>query len=145
KKTKFGIGFQGLKPTNHDLDPDWGISGILDITPKVSFQGILGLLLGDVKMYAGRGIYKFKKGPYWNAYGYGMLSTWSYPRYKTLDWSLFGAGVGIEYDWRGLSADFSNLPPIWLNFEIGLGSGKFKETDYNFSTFVIGIGVHYRF
>ena len=144
KKTKFGIGFQSAFPS-------WGISGMVDVSDKISIQGILGAF-SVLKTYAGRGIYRFKKETYWNAYGYGMLGAWSYPGYKIgTGWSLeettetvmgFGAGAGIEYDWRGLNP---KLPPLFWNLEIGLGSVKFKEIDYNLSAFMFGAGVYYRF
>lgn len=152
KKTKFGIGFQVSYPA-------WGISGMLDVTPNVSIQGILGPL-GDLKTYAGRGIYKFKKGPYWNAYGYGMLGAWSYQpvadfysggllymgtKGETETIVGFGAGAGIEYDWRGLGAGFSDLPPIWWSTEIGLGKLDFKKSEQDYSGIWFGVGAHYRF
>ncbi len=147
KKTKFGIGLQNLSPA-------WGISGMLDITPDMSIQGIIDPL-GNLKMYTGKGIYRFKKGPSWSAYGYGMAGAWShYPYYDVVGWNVvkktetivgFGAGAGIEYDWRGLSADFSNFPLIWWNIEIGLGKIDFKKSGVDFSGIMIGGGLHYRF
>ena len=146
QEEKFGIGVQFTFPA-------WGVSGMMDVTDKTSIQGILGLI-GDLKMYAGRGIYRFRKEPYWNVYGYGMIGAWSYTGYKigydsnfnvekTTETALgFGVGVGIEYTWR---AWIPELPPIFWNIEIGFGRVKFDEVDYNFSTFMIGTGVHYRF
>lgn len=64
KETKFGIGFQSTFPA-------WGLSGMMDVNDKVSVQGILGAF-GDLNIYAGRGIYRFRKEPMWNTYGYGM-------------------------------------------------------------------------
>ncbi len=143
KETKFGIGFQGSFPA-------WGISGMMDVADNISVQGIVGLM-GDLKMYAGKGIYKFRKEPYWNAYGYGTIGRWSYPGYKWEEWDLveitettmgFGVGVGIEYDWRGWDP---KLPPIFGNVEIGFGKVEFDEVDYDFSTLMWGGGLHYRF
>jgi len=148
---RFGVGFQSSYPA-------WGISGMMDVADNLSVQGILGMV-GDLKTYAGRGIYRFRKEPYWNTYGYGMIGAWSYPGYEieyeyiygisyptmkkiTETVMGFGAGVGIEYDWRALSP---NLPPIWFNLEIGLGNVKFKKIDYDFSAFMAGAGAHYRF
>ncbi len=55
---RIGVGFQASFPA-------WGFSGMVDLTNKLSIQGIFGLL-GDLKTYAGRGIYRFKVEPYWN-------------------------------------------------------------------------------
>ena len=143
KETKFGIGFQSSFPA-------WGISGMMDVADNVSVQGILGAF-GDLKTYAGRGIYRFRKEPKWNTYGYGMIGAWSYPWYKWEGWNLveetettigFGAGVGIEYDWRAWMPD---LPPVWWNLKIGVGMIEFEEADYDLSTFMVGCGGHYRF
>lgn len=74
KKTKFGVGFQSTFPA-------LGISGVYDINDKVSAQGVLGLD-GELKMYAVRGIYKLRKEPGWNTYGYGMIGSISAPVLK---------------------------------------------------------------
>jgi len=152
KETKFGIGFQSSFPA-------WGISGMMDVADNVSVQGILGVV-GDLKTYAGRGIYRFRKEPNWNTYGYGMIGAWSYtglemyisdysygiPIYATRETTEtvmgYGAGVGIEYDWRAWAPD---LPSVRWNIEIGLGVVEFEIVDYDFSTFVFGCGGHYRF
>jgi len=145
KETKFGVGFQSTFPV-------WGLSGTADVSDKIALEGILGIF-GDLKTYAGRVIYRLKKETYWNAYGYGMLGAWSYPGFKigtdylstekTTETVMgYGAGAGIEY---GLKALNSNLPPLFFNLEIGLGSVNFKEIDYNLSSFMVGAGVHYRF
>lgn len=140
KETKFGVGFQG-----------WGISGMMDVSDKVSVQGILGMF-GDLRTYAGRGIYRFRREPLWNAYGYGMVGMWSgsYSKWdayrgdyveETETAMGFGAGGGIEYNWQAFSP---NLPPIWWNLEAGIGSVGFDH--YNdFSAFMFGGGAHYRF
>lgn len=74
---------------------------------------------------------------------------WTYPYYGWEGWNYkektesvmgFGAGAGIEYDWRALSP---NLPPIRWNAEIGLGRVGLEY--YNFSTLMFGVGGHYRF
>lgn len=145
------VGFQSLT-SGLGLSPSWwGISAIADVTPNVSIQVILNPL-GDLnKMlytgaYAGRGIYRFIKKTYWNAYGYGMLGAWSYLtdslnlKEKTgieiMD-IIFGPGAGIEYNWKAL---YSKLPSIAWNLEVGLGMVNFKGIDI-----ITGAGAHYRF
>ncbi|MBU0569102.1 porin family protein [bacterium] len=142
KETKFGVGFQSSFPA-------WGISGMMDVFDKVSVQGILGAF-GNLKTYAGRGIYRFRREPFWNTYGYGMVGMWSYSYFddyarrnyvKETETAMgFGAGGGIEYNWQAFAP---NLPPIWWNLEAGIGSVPLKY--YNFSSFMIGVGAHYRF
>lgn len=143
EETKFGIGFQSAFPA-------WGISGMMDVSDEFSVQGILGAF-GDLKTYAGRGIYRFEKKPNYNTYGYGMVGAWSYTGFEigsgfqlkeTTETVMgFGAGVGIEYDWRVFAPE---LPPIMWNLEIGLGSVKFGNVDFSFSTLMVGAGAHYR-
>lgn len=144
-KTKFGIGIQATFPVS-------GLSGMVDVSDKFALEGLLGVF-GILKSYGGRILYRFKKETYWNAYGYGMVGAWSYPGYKisadylslekTRETVLgYGAGAGIEYNWKALNP---NLPPLFFNLELGLGSVDFKEINYNVSAFMLGAGVHYRF
>ena len=144
KETKYGVGYQGTFPAN-------GLSGMMDVNENITAQAIFGLF-GDLKTYAGRGLYRFRKEAYWDMYGYGMIGAWSYTGLevgagltlkKTTETVLgFGAGVGIEYDWRGWDA---KLPPIFWNLELGIGMVNFDKVDYNFSTLLLGAGIHYRF
>ena len=144
KDTRFGIGFQGSFPA-------WGISGVADLNESVAIQGVFGMF-GDLKTYAGRGILRFSKGTYWNTYGYGMGGVWTYTGYEfDDDWTLrettqtvpgFGAGVGLEYDWRAWSP---NMPPVRWNLEIGFARVEFDEVDYDFSSLMVGAGLHFRF
>ncbi len=146
--TKYGVGFQSSFPA-------WGLSGMVDLNDQISVQGILGFI-GDLKTYAGRGIYRFRREDKWNAYGYGMVGAWSYTGYQitsvfpyttkeTTETVMgFGAGVGIEYDWRAWLNN-SDMPPIMWNVEIGIANVNFDEVDYDFSSFVFGVGAHYRF
>lgn len=130
---KFGVGFQSSFPA-------WGLSGMYDLNRDLSLQAILGFL-GDLNTYAGRGVYRFHNDDAWNAYGYGMLGLWTHT-FLNRSYSAvgFGLGAGIEYDWRAFD---ENLPPLFWNLELGLG---FVNLDYyNFSTFMFGVGVHYRF
>lgn len=142
KETKFGIGFQSAYR--------WGISGMVDVAPNISVQGILAPF-SDMKAYVGRGIYRFRIEPHWNTYGYGMIGAWSHPWDKLEGEILveetettmgFGIGAGIEYNWQGR---FPNLPPVWWNFELGITKVKFEEADHLCSVFMFGLGVHYRF
>ena len=138
KKAKFGVGFQYTFPA-------CGLSGIMDVTPNTSIQGIFGFF-GDLKMFAGKGIYRFKKEHYWNIYGYGEVGVFSITGYgnwrnqKIINETSMGfsTGAGIEYGWQALSP---NLPPVWWNFELGLGT----VMDYGFPTMFYGCGAHYRF
>lgn len=142
--TQYGVGFQATFPS-------YGLSGMMDITPTISAQGILGFF-GSLKTYAVRGLYRFKRKDYWNLYGYGMIGAWSYTgRYYDYDRDWiddtettvgFGVGAGFEYDWRGWDAE---LPAIFWDFEIGLGFANFNTVGYDFSVLAIGGGVHYRF
>lgn len=141
---KWGVGFQSSFPA-------WGISGSMDINETITAQAIIGFFSG-LKTYAGRGLYRFKKEQYWEIYGYGMLGLWSYDgvRFRsgvgledhTETVLGFGAGAGLEYDWRAFNPD---LPPLFWNFELGVGFVEFDEVDYDFSALLIGVGVHYRF
>jgi hypothetical protein len=137
---KYGVGFQGTFPAS-------GLSGMMNITDDIAIQAIAGFF-GTLRTFSGRGLYKFQQEDYWDLYGYGMLGAWSYRGWtvgnsRTTETVLgFGAGAGIQYDWRAFNPD---LPPIAWNLELGIGIVDFNEVNYSFSTFMIGAGVHYRF
>ena len=143
-ETKYGVGFQSSFPA-------YGISGMVDANDALSAQGIIGFF-GNLKTFAGRGLYRFRKESNWNIYGYGMTGAWSYTGFRvgeafaieeTTETVLgFGAGAGIEYDWRAWNAE---LPPVVWNLELGVGVVDFDQVNYNFSTLLLGAGVHYRF
>lgn len=133
ERGQYGLGFQSSFPA-------WGLSGMYDLNRDISLQAILGPL-GNLNTFAGRGLYRFQHEDDWNLYGYGMLGIWTHSFIgETFSSIGFGFGAGLEYDWRAFSED---LPPLFWNLELGVG---FVDLDhYNFSTLMIGVGVHYRF
>lgn len=134
EKTQYGLGFQATLPA-------YGISGMMDFSDKISGQLVLGPF-GALKTYAVRGLYRFQRKNYWNIYGYGMVGAWSYTLDKTETAIGAGVGAGIEYDWRGIDPE---LPPLFWNFEIGIGFAGFDKSFYSYSAIAFGGGVHYRF
>ena len=140
ERFRYGVGFQGSFPAS-------GLSGMMNVTDEIAIQAIVGLF-GNLRTFAGRGLYKFQEDQFWDLYGYGMAGAWSYRGFtinnnrQTETVLGLGAGVGFQYDWRAFNPDF---PPIAWNIELGLGFVDFKEVNYNFSTIMFGAGVHYRF
>jgi hypothetical protein len=141
QEKKFGLGWQATFPV-------FGISGKYNINEKIAGQAILGFF-GDLKTYGGRVTYKFMEKPNHNLYAFGLLGAFSYtsPVFQS-NWTWkdetetvlgFGAGVGLEYFFK------SFLPEVGWNVEIGFGSVKFEEVDYDFSAFLMGGGFHYYF
>ncbi len=130
----YGIGLQGTFPA-------WGLSGTYDMDDNISLQAILGFG-GAANAYAVRGLYRFKHEQSWNAYGYGSVGLWTYRHWHRGSESAlgFGAGAGIEYDWRYLNPD---LPPLFWNIELGIGIVGLDH--YSVSALWIGTGVIYRF
>lgn len=134
-----GIGMQSSFPV-------WGASVMYNAGPKISAQGVLGAF-GTLKMYGARVLYRLDRGANARPYVFGSLGMFSYDGYRlsssgySLDKTTetvfgFGAGGGVEYFFEGLS-------DLGFNAEIGFGSTKFKEIDYNFSAISFGVGVHY--
>ncbi len=133
--TRFGVGFQSTFPA-------YGLSGMMDVNDEISVQAIVGFF-GALNTFAGRGLYKFQDEDFWHLYGFGMVGVWTYSIGSFSETVPgFGLGAGISYDWRAFNED---LPPIYWNLELGLGFVNFDEVNYNFSTFLFGVGVHYRF
>ena len=121
----------------------FGIAGRVGINDKISAEGILGLF-GALSNYGVRGLYTFQEKEYWGSYAFGSVGIWSWNSdiYGIDDETAFGfgAGVGIEYDWRAFGYQ---LPPVSWNLELGLGLVNFEN--YDFNAFSIGAGARYKF
>ena len=142
---KYGIGFASSWPA-------YGLSGTMRINEKITAEAVVGFL-GTISNFGARGWYRFNRNPTWDLYGYAGASLYRY-EYSTFVSSTFrtqratenvlglGGGVGIEAGIQTLFKDES-LPPIFLNWEVGIALANFDY--YNFSSFSFGGGVHYRF
>lgn len=141
---RYGVGFASSWPT-------YGLSGTIQLSETLTAEAVVGFL-GTISSFGGRAWYRFNRNPNYDLYGYGSASLYQY-RYTTLglDFSTrratenvlgLGGGVGIE---AGIQTLLKNdeLPPVFLNWEIGLGIASFDH--YNFSSFVFGGGIRYRF
>lgn len=132
-ETRFGIGFQTSIPA-------WGISGMMNFSPQVSGQAMIGLA-GTVQNLTGRVIYRFTRESRYSVYGYGLAGVWTYTGgLSNQNEAAVGGGAGVEYDLRGLGEE---LPPLFFNLEIGMAIADFQG--YSFNTVTMGSGVHYRF
>ena len=141
---RFGIGLASSWPA-------YGLSGTLQISETLTAEALLGAL-GTVTTFGGRLWYRFDPNPNYDLYGYGAVGVYRYG-YDTFDSSLnrtrgtesvlgLGAGAGIEAGLQRLFKD-ETFPPIFINAEVGLAFANFDY--YNFSSFVFGTGIHYRF
>jgi len=140
-ETRFGIGLQATVPTI-------GISGMIDVTENVSVQGTLGVF-GGLKIYGGRGIFRRYEDPYRNAYGYVAISAICYSESSDFGKLIkaataigVGIGAGKECNWQTWS---TKLPPIWWNYEVGLGYWSKNEHTDGFLYPIAGVGAQYRF
>ncbi len=142
KGKKYGLGWQSTFPVI-------GLSGKYVVNEKVSGQLILGFF-GDLSTYGAKVNYKFNEKEHYNLYGFGMIGLFAYtsPVWNSSYTSLedktetalgFGAGAGLEY----FFTEF--IPEVGWNLEIGFGSIKFDEVDYDFTSIMVGGGVHYYF
>lgn len=131
----YGVGVQ-------KLGAGWGISGTADVNDWLAGQAVLGPF-GDMHVYAVRGLYSFYRIMDWSVYAFGQAAYLNYrwdsdvSRETSLS---FGAGVGLEYDWR---RDFADFPPLLWNIELGLMTDRLEHK--SISGVRIGAGVHYRF
>ncbi|HET6567517.1 MAG TPA: hypothetical protein VFG50_06095 [Rhodothermales bacterium] len=136
---RFSVGFASSWPA-------YGISGTMQVNEKVTAEAVVGFL-GAVTNLSGRGWYRFNRKPSYDLYGYGAVGVYRYG-YSALGASDtesvlgLGGGVGIEASLGKLLKD-EDFPPIYVNTELGLAFANFEH--YNFSSFIWGAGVHYRF
>lgn len=120
-----------------------GLSAKMDLNDKLTAQAILGV--GTFTTVTGRGLYKFMKQDKLDVYGYGSLGFWHWggDRYYDSESSMtFGAGAGIEYDLRGLGAQFT--APVFVSSELGLNVVSFDNYG-SVSALGFNIGIHYKF
>jgi hypothetical protein len=142
---RFGIGFASSWPA-------YGISGTMRISEAITGEAVLGFF-GAISNFGGRAWYRFNRNQNYDLYGYGAVSLYRYGYTEFVGPTLstrratesvlgLGGGAGIESGIQTLFKDDS-LPPIFLNWEIGIAMANFDR--YNFSSFVYGGGIHYRF
>lgn len=140
--SRFGIGFQSSWPA-------YGISGIYDVNDKVTAQVVLGAF-GALTTISARGLYHFQKEQKHSLYGYGTAGLWrhsfrGFGVSETENSPGLGAGAGVELNWREIidDGDEPTFPRLYSSLDLGFVAASFDH--YNFSGFVIGGGLHYRF
>ena len=133
-----GIGGQAVFPAI-------GASIIVDAHETIGLQGILGVF-GDLKIYGGRVIYRFTEFESVRPYAYGLVAGWSHRGYaedlskrKTEIVPGYGVGGGIEF------SKPERIPGAVFSAEIGYGTVKFKDVDYDFAAITYGVGIHFFF
>lgn len=132
---RYGIGFASSWPA-------YGLSGTLQVNEKITAEAVLGFF-GTVSNIGARGWYRFNRKPEYDLYGYAGVGLYQWGnRVYNEDVIGLGGGVGIEAG-LGRLFDDPSFPPIFVNAEVGLAYANFKY--YNFSSFIFGAGVHYRF
>jgi hypothetical protein len=132
----FGIGFESSWPS-------YGLSGIYDVNDRISAQAVVGAF-GTVTNFSGRGIYRFTREDNYNVFGFGTAGLWNYSGLTDESVLGLGAGAGVELDWqRILASNGTGFPPLFSSIEIGMVLAEFEY--YNFSSFSVGAGFHYRF
>lgn len=134
---KYGVGMTSSWPV-------YGLSGTMQFNETLTGEAVLGIF-GVLNSYGGRAWYRFDRNENYDFYGYGSLSLLQY-RYSRFGGGTesvmgLGAGVGVE---SGLQKLFDeDFLPLFVNAELGLALANFDH--YNFSSFVFGFGIRYRF
>ncbi len=125
-----GIGIQ----SSYAFWGSGGLSFIYDMRPDASVQAILGTGGRGRNAIEGRYLHRFRQEAYWDGYAFGSAGI-----YSDSDLGfLWGGGVGIEYDLRGLEATF---PPVSINADVGaMARDGLEDFDVQLRT-----GFHYRF
>ena len=121
----------------------YGLSAKYDINNKLTAQGIVGLWgYSGLTSVTGRALYKFKQAKFYDFYGYGSLTMWSWSdAYYDETVFGFGAGAGGEYDIRGIDRSFI---PLFISLDIGIQVASFRYYG-GFGGLGLGLGIHYKF
>ncbi len=130
-ESKFGVGITSSYPA-------YGISGLYDMSEKVTLQAVLGAF-GSVTAVSGRGMFRFDRKEKYDWYGFGTVGMWTCTYCSsTLG---FGGGAGAELKWSKIFGD-ADFPPLFSTFELGMVTANLGNA---FSGFFWGGGLHYRF
>lgn len=140
---RYGIGLASSWPA-------YGISGTIQVSETLTGEAVLGFF-GAVSNFGGRIWYRFNRNETYDIYAYGGLGVYRYTGFDSILLDLnrtesvlgVGLGAGVEAGLPKLFDD-EDLPPIFLNAELGLALASF-EYYTGFSTLSLGFGVHYRF
>lgn len=135
---KYGVGMTSSWPV-------YGLSGTMQFNETITGEAVLGIF-GALTSYGGRLWYRFDPNENYDFYGYGSLSILQY-RYGRFGGGTesvmgLGAGAGVESSLQKIFDDEDFLP-LFVNAELGLALANFDH--YNFSSFVFGFGIRYRF
>ena len=130
KNGKYGAGVQLSFPTG-------GLSVKKEMSDTLTAQATIGGG-GYYTVIGGRALYKFKKEPDYDIYGFGGLSyiNWSYFGYNESAVG-FGGGAGVEYDVTKEISVNGELGYYGANFGTGF-TGSYGGVG-------LGIGAHYWF
>jgi hypothetical protein len=141
---RYGVGFASTWPA-------YGLSGTYQLNEAMTAEAILGAF-GTISNFGGRLWYRFNLNPNYDLYGFGgagilrygytQFVSFSETRKSTENVLGLSAGLGLETGLQALFGD-QNLPPLFFNWEVGLSYADFEY--YNFSSFMFGGGVRYRF
>jgi len=135
---KYGVGMTSSWPI-------YGLSGTMQFNETITGEAVLGIF-GALTSYGVRGWYRFDRNENYDFYGYGSLSILQhrYSRFGGGTESVMGlgGGVGVESSLQKIFDDEDFLP-LFVNAELGLAFANFDH--YNFSSFVFGFGIRYRF
>jgi len=129
-KGKFALGMDAIFPVT-------GLSGKYWFSDKLGGQVIIGLF-GELNMYGGRVLYKFKEGENHYLYGAVLIGNWSYEWWPGETESAFGFALtgGVEYFTKF-------IPQLGFTLEIGYGSVGLEY--YTYGQISYGAGIHYYF
>jgi hypothetical protein len=141
---RYGVGFASTWPA-------YGLSGTFQLNEAMTAEAIVGAF-GTISNFGGRLWYRFNLNPSYDLYGFGGVGLLRYGYREFVSFSEtrratenvlgLSGGIGLETGLQALFGD-QNLPPLFFNWEVGLSYADFEH--YNFSSFMLGGGVRYRF
>lgn len=135
---QIGVGFQRITWNC------WGLSAIVDLSPSLSVEGLLGLV-GDRHANGLRGLVRFLKKDQINGYGYVLIGAETTEEYSGSyivkeTGMVVGGGVGAEYN-----LPVSRALVVSFNAELGVENmSGFEVIDANYFTVTYAAGIHLR-
>lgn len=145
--SSFGLGVRAMEYSKGgEAAVTLGVDGVINLGPRFALQPV-ALFTGDVKVFAGRALYRVVADRSWSLYGLGSVGAWTVSgvsgstlQSATETTTGFGIGAGVS-----VAIPLAEIPRWWGSLEVETTSAKFKQVLADFSGgLLVSAGVSYR-
>lgn len=145
--SSFGLGVRAMEyAKGGEPAVTVGVDATVSLSPRFALQPV-ALFTGDVKVFAGRALYRVVADRSWSLHALGSVGAWTVSGVNGLTFQSaseattgFGLGAGVT-----VAIPLTEMPRWWGSLEIETTSAKFKQVLADFSGgLLLSAGVSYR-